>query len=85
MSYKQLIERQRYQIEAYLREELSYRKIAERLNVSRSTVSREVRRNRLRGSHYLSEVAHSKALKRHLKRRFELSESWSYRLSNPNN
>jgi len=66
MSYKQLIEGQRYQIEAYLREGLSYRKIGERLNVSHSTVSREVRRNRLRGSHYLPEVAHSKALKRRL-------------------
>ena len=32
MSYKQLIEGQRYQIEAYLREGLSYRKIGKRLN-----------------------------------------------------
>ena len=64
MSYKQLIEGQRYQIEAYLREGLSYRKIGKRLNVSHSTISREVRRNRLRESHYLPEVAHSKALRR---------------------
>ena len=56
MSYKQLIEGQRYQIEAYLREGLSYRKIGKRLNVSHSTISREVRRNRLRESHYLPEV-----------------------------
>ena len=76
MSYKQLIEGQRYQIEAYLREGLSYRKIAGRLNVSHSTISREVRRNRLRESHYLPEVAHSKALKRrHQAAKYRLCET----------
>ena len=64
MSYKQLIEGQRYQIEAYLREGLSYREIGKRLRVSHSTISREVRRNRVRESHYLPEVAHAKTLKR---------------------
>ena len=64
MSYKQLIEGQRYQIEAYLREGLSYREIGKRLNVSHSTISREVRRNRVKESHYLPEVAHAKTLKR---------------------
>ncbi|HCV04260.1 MAG TPA: IS30 family transposase, partial [Pseudoalteromonas sp.] len=63
MSYKQLIEGQRYQIEAYLREGFSYREIGKRLKVSHSTISREVRRNSTR-SHYLPEVAHSKACKR---------------------
>ncbi|CAM4363494.1 helix-turn-helix domain-containing protein [Pseudoalteromonas maricaloris] len=43
MSYKQLIEGQRYQIEAYLREGFSYREIGKRLKVSHSTISREVR------------------------------------------
>ena len=64
MSYKQLIEGQRYQIEAYLREGVSYREIGKRLRVSHSTVSREVNRNRIRDSHYLPEVAQAKAAKR---------------------
>ena len=64
MSYKQLIEGQRYQIEAYLREGFSYREIGKRLKVSHSTISREVRRNRIRDSHYLPEVAQAKSIKR---------------------
>uniref|UniRef100_UPI0004763501 helix-turn-helix domain-containing protein n=1 Tax=Salinimonas chungwhensis TaxID=265425 RepID=UPI0004763501 len=60
MSYKQLIEGQRYQIEAYLREGFSYREIGKRLQVSHSTISLEVRRNRIRDNHYLPEVAHAK-------------------------
>ena len=64
MSYKQLIEGQRYQIEAYLREGFSYREIGKRLDVSHSTISREVNRNRIRDNHYLPEVAQAKALKR---------------------
>lgn len=64
MSYKQLIEGQRYQIEAYLREGFSYRQIAKRLKVSHSTISREVRRNQIRQNHYLPEVAQAKTHKR---------------------
>ena len=64
MSYRQLIEGQRYQIEAYLREGFSYREIGNRLKVSHSTISREVRRNRIRGTHYLPEAAQSKSVKR---------------------
>ncbi|WP_110457634.1 IS30 family transposase [Shewanella algidipiscicola] len=64
MNYKQLIEGQRYQIEAYLREGFSYREIGKRLKVSHSTISREVNRNRIRDNHYLPEVAQVKALKR---------------------
>ena len=64
MRYKQLIEGQRYQIEAYLREGFSYRDIGKRLKVSHSTISREVRRNRIRDNHYLPEVAHAKTIKR---------------------
>ena len=65
MSYKQLIEGQRYQISAYISEGLSYRAIAKRLKLSHSTISREVRRNRT-PSHddYLPETAHSMALNR---------------------
>ncbi|WP_462175734.1 helix-turn-helix domain-containing protein [Pseudoalteromonas gelatinilytica] len=55
---------QRYQIEAYLREGFSYREIGKRLKVSHSTISREIRRNRIRENHYLPEVAQAKTLKR---------------------
>ena len=64
MSYKQLSEGQRYQIEAYLREDFSYRKIGNRLKMSHSTIIREVRRNRIRGTHYLLEIMQSKTVKR---------------------
>ena len=75
MSYKQLIEGQRYQIEAYLREGFSYREIGKRLNVSHSTISREVNRNRIRDNHYLPEVAQAKALKRRSQAaKFRMSE-----------
>ncbi|WP_370215286.1 IS30 family transposase [Idiomarina sp.] len=63
MSYKQLIEGQRYQIEAYLREGFGYREIEKRLKVSHSTISREVRRNRIRDNRYLPEVAHARTIK----------------------
>ncbi|MFC6806496.1 helix-turn-helix domain-containing protein [Methylophaga thalassica] len=36
--------------------------MAQRLGVSHSTISREVRLNRFRGSHYVPEVAHVSAL-----------------------
>ncbi len=75
MSYKQLIEGQRYQIEAYLREGFSYREIGKRLDVSHSTISREVNRNRIRDNHYLPEVAQAKALKRRSQAaKFKISE-----------
>ena len=75
MSYKQLIEGQRYQIEAYLREGFSYREIGKRLSVSHSTISREVNRNRIRDNHYLPEVAQAKALKRRSQAaKFRISE-----------
>lgn len=64
MSYKQLIEGQRYQIEAYLCEGFSYREMGKRLSVNHSTISREVNRNRIRDNHYLPEVAQAKAMKR---------------------
>ena len=90
MSYKQFIEGQRYQIEAYLREAFSYRDIGKRLKVSHSTISREVRRNRIRDNHYLPEVAQSKEMKRRFQAakygipvltmtfvEFGLSQKWS--------
>ena len=45
MSYKQLIEGQRYQISALLSEKFSQREIARKLNIAPSTVHRELRRN----------------------------------------
>ncbi len=41
MSYRQLIEGQRYQISALLSEEFSQREIARKLNIAPSTVHRE--------------------------------------------
>ena len=60
MSYKLLIEEQRYQIEAYLYEGFSYREIGKRLKVSHSSISRELRCNRIRDNHYLPEDAHAR-------------------------
>lgn len=75
MSYKQLIEGQRYQIEAYLREGFSYREIARRLNVSHSSISREVGRNSIRDGHYVPEVAHARSVKRrHQAAKYQLCE-----------
>ncbi len=45
MNYKHLSQEQRYQIQYYKSEGLSDRKIATILNVSNSTVSREIKRN----------------------------------------
>ena len=45
MNYQQLIDSQRYQIESYLKAGFSQTKIAEVLCVSKSTISRELKRN----------------------------------------
>uniref|UniRef100_UPI0036F206C6 helix-turn-helix domain-containing protein n=1 Tax=Alteromonas gracilis TaxID=1479524 RepID=UPI0036F206C6 len=66
-----MTEGQRYQIEDYLREGFSYREIGKRLKESHNAINLEVRRNKTRGSHYLSEVTQARALKR--KRSFLLS------------
>ncbi len=60
MSYKQLIEGQRYQIQAYLSERLSYREIGRRLKVSHSSVSREIRRHSIDG-YYEPDIAQRRA------------------------
>ena len=60
MSYKQLIEGQRYQIQAYLSQHLSYREIGRRLNVSHSSISRELRRHTINGT-YEPNVAQQRA------------------------
>ena len=64
MSYKQFIEGHRYQIEAYLREGFIYRENGNRLKVNHCTISRDIRRNRIRVTHYLLEAAQSKTVKR---------------------
>ena len=63
--YKQLTREQRYQIEALKKEGFLNKAIAQNLNVSASTISREFRRNRgLRG--YRPQQAHQKAVERKL-------------------
>jgi IS30 family transposase len=64
MSYKQLIEGQRYQIQVYLHEGLSYREVAKKLGVSHSTISREIRRNHNNNCVYDPKHAQLKSLQR---------------------
>lgn len=64
MNYKQLVEGQRYQIFSLMYEGLSFRQIAKRLNVSHTTVNREVKRNARHKAKYCPEQAHGKALTR---------------------
>ena len=45
MNYKQLIDSQRYQIEAYLKAKCTITQIANNLGVHKSTISRELKRN----------------------------------------
>lgn len=59
--YKQLTERQRYAIYLGLKREWSIRKIAAELEVSASTVSREVKRNSTKSGKYVWLKAHEKA------------------------
>lgn len=64
MSYKQLVEGQRYKVFSLMHEGLSFRQIAKRLNVSHPTVSREVKRNTNNKAKYCPEQANDKALTR---------------------
>jgi len=45
MNYRQLIDTQRYQIEAYLKAKYTITQIAKELGVHKSTISRELKRN----------------------------------------
>lgn len=69
MKYKQLSLAQRYQIEAYVKLGKSQTEISSLIEVHRSTISREFRRNiGLRGQHcgvYRGAAAHQKAWQRH--------------------
>lgn len=62
-SYKQLTRDQRYVIKTLLQEGYTYRKIAKRVGVNVSTISREVKRNKS-GDVYLAGFADQKAVKR---------------------
>jgi IS30 family transposase len=48
MNYQQLTEGQRYQIALLYKEHCSYREIGQRVDVSKPTVSRDLRRNGMR-------------------------------------
>lgn len=63
MSYKQLTTYDRGRIEVLINEGESLRSIAQKLNVSPSTISRELKRNHS-AEGYLAEVAHKKYEKR---------------------
>ncbi|OXS15705.1 IS30 family transposase [Zobellella denitrificans] len=68
MSYQQLTEGQRYQISVLLAEGLSHSRIAQRVGIHRSTISRELRRNRHQGD-YVPAQAHQQTLIRRAKAR----------------
>jgi len=57
MTYRQLVEGQRYQIQAYLSQDLSQRAIARLLKVNPSNISRELDRNTM-DDQYCPEQAH---------------------------
>ena len=61
--YKQLTLGLRYQIFAYKQEDYTQSKIAELIKVSKSTISRELKRNSINGC-YSAEHAHTKAVSR---------------------
>jgi len=61
--YKQLTRDQRYIIRTLFQEGDSYRKIAEKVQVSASTISREIRRNKM-GDVYLAGYSDGLANKR---------------------
>jgi len=65
MSYKQLTEGQRYQIEALLREGFSQSYIAIQIGKNKSSVSREIKRN-VSETGYCAETAHKITMERHL-------------------
>lgn len=74
MSYQQLIEGQRYQIQVFLQQGMSYRQMASYLGISHSTISREVRRNHSEQG-YCPQNANQQALKRrHGSRKRRVSE-----------
>ena len=63
-TYKRLTLEERYQIQALKKSELSYRKIAQQLNRSHSTIVREINNNSTSHGYYLPQPASDKVLGR---------------------
>lgn len=68
-TYTQLTENKRYQIQSLLEEGYNNSEIADHLGVDRSTISREVRRNRSWRGYYRARDAHEYCILRHLYKR----------------
>jgi IS30 family transposase len=74
MSYQQLTEGKRYQISTLLAEQYSLSQIARKINVHRSTVSRELKRN-TKGQDYHPETAHRlRCLRRQHQRKYRIND-----------
>lgn len=78
MGYTQLTMVQRYQIEALIREGIAQSAIARVIGVHRSTVLREIQRNRLDGEEYQAHYAQVSARLRYQKKRKNLKMSGAH-------
>jgi len=58
MNYQQLIDSQRYQIEAYLKAKYTLTQIAQELGVHKSTISRELKRNSKKRSYHAAHACY---------------------------
>lgn len=74
MSYRQLVEGQRYQISLLLSQEFSLRKIAKQIGVAPSTISRELRRNSIKSGLYKPDLAYEHAIARRKEKTQRISE-----------
>ena len=79
MTYTQLTQEQRYQLDALMKADFSQRQVAAELSVHPSTISRELRRGRGRRG-YRPEQAHEKARARQLRRYQPRSAAATWRL-----
>ncbi|MFM2486203.1 IS30 family transposase [Celerinatantimonas yamalensis] len=77
MSYKQLLEGQRYQIQVYLSQHLSDREIGRRLNVSHSSISRELKRHTIDGTYDPSVAQQRAQYRRHHAAKSQISQKTS--------
>lgn len=64
MAHEQLSQRERYAIKRMKARGLSYAEMAIRLDRSKSTISREIERNKCPDGYYRAEVAHARAMRR---------------------
>jgi len=72
MSYKQLTLKQRYEISALLKAGYTQKYIAEAIGVDKSTICRELKRNRFWRGTYEPHHAHAYAQRRHREKRKEI-------------